>query len=218
MHTHSYKGIIFDFDGTLADTEPLYYKANYDAFKLFGHHIDEHEYYHYWSLLGQGLQGEIDRYGLDSIDTGTVKSIAVDNYRRIVQSHPVLLFPHAKDLLTMLPAKGFRLVIASNTSQDLINRILTRSGIQTTTVHVVGGDTFKPKPAPDIFLAALHLLGVDRDRCLILEDTDKGVRAARAAGIPFAVVHSRLYPEYNPGDAVGKFPDLLAFYRFLTEK
>jgi HAD superfamily hydrolase (TIGR01509 family) len=218
MRLHSYKGVIFDFDGTLVDTEPLYYKANYDALKLFGHHINENEYYHYWSLLGQGLQGEIERYGLDSVDVSSVRSIAVDNYHRLVQSRPIPLFPHAQDVLTWLPAKGFRIAIASNTERDLINKILTLSGIHITDVTVVGGDTFKPKPAPDIFLAALHHLGVDRDRCLILEDTDKGVRAARAAGIPFAIVHSRLYPEYNPVDAVGKFPDLLAFYRFLTEE
>ncbi len=212
----AYDGIIFDFDGTLVDTEPLYYKANYEAFKLYGHYIDEKEYYHYWSLLGTGTKGEIDRYGLTSIDVDTVKSIARNNYRRLAETHDISFFPYAKALLTALPEKGFRIVIASNTDRDLITSILSRSGIPKSTVAIIGGDDYRPKPAPDIFIAAHLQLEIRKDRCLILEDTDKGVQAARAAGIPFAVVHSPLYPDYHPYDAVGKFPDLLTFYRFLT--
>ncbi len=212
----AYDGIIFDFDGTLVDTEPLYYKANYDAFRLYGHHIDEREYYYYWSLLGTGTKGEIERYGLTSIDVDAVKSIARKNYRRLVQTHDIPFFSYGKALLTALPAKGFRIIIASNTARDLIASILTQSGFSDSSITILGGDQYKPKPAPDIFLAAQQQLGICKNRCLILEDTDKGVKAARAAEIPFAVVHSPLYPDYHPDDAVQKFPDLLTFYRFLT--
>lgn len=213
----AFKGIILDFDGTLVDTEPLYFRANREAFAHFGHTIDENEYYHYWSLMGSGIRGEIERYGLGEIDIEQLKSISRNCYKLLIESEPIALFPYARELLIALPKAGFQVLIASNTPQDLIQRILARAGFQAPPVPILGGDSFRSKPAPDIFLAAVDQTGLDKSHCLILEDTDKGVRAARAAGIPFAIIHSSLYPEYHPDDAVAKFPDLNEFFKFVTK-
>ncbi len=214
--TRRYCGVIFDFDGTLADTEPLYYRANRDAFKQFGHLINEDEYYHCWSLMGYGSKGEIERYSLHHIDPDKVKTLARDNYRRLVQEETPPLMPYAKEILTNLCQTGFKVVIASNTRRDLISHILRNTEFNDSRVHIIGGDMYAPKPAPDIFLAAVDYLGIDKRQCLILEDTDKGVRAARAAGIDFAVIHSPLYADFHPDDAIGKFSSLKSFYAFLT--
>lgn len=211
----TYQGIILDFDGTLADSEPLYYQANRRAFLEFGHAIDETEYYHHWSLLGEGSAGEIERHGLTAVDGDGVRSLSRKFYREQVNTCTVPLFPGAREVLTQLPANGFQTVIASNTDRVIIEKILEQNGFREIPVPVIGGDGLAPKPAPDIFLRAQSALKLPKSNCLILEDTDKGVRAARRAGIPFAVIHSRLYPDYSPGDAVAKFPDLHAFLTFL---
>ncbi|HPQ40041.1 MAG TPA: HAD family phosphatase [bacterium] len=211
----TYQGIILDFDGTLADSEPLYYEANRRAFLEFGHDIDEMEYYHHWSLLGEGSAGEIRRHGLTSVNPRRVRELSRRFYRELVARKPVPLLPGARELLVRLPASGLRPVIASNTDRALIESILDGNGLTGLPVPIIGGDGLPPKPAPDIFLRARAFLDLPEDRCIILEDTDKGVRAARAAGIPFAVIHSPLYPEYAPGDAIAKFPDLYAFTDFL---
>ena len=210
------RGIILDFDGTLVDSEPWYFRANRDAFAAFGHKLDEQEYYHHWSLMGAGIHGEIERHGLEGIDTDRVRAVSRENYRHIVETETIPLMPYARELLTNLPALGFRVIIASNTSEDLIRSILSGAGFNAIPVPIVGGDAFRPKPDPAIFLAAAQQTGLDKRQCLILEDTDKGVRAARAAGIPFAVIHCPLYSEYSPEDAIAKFADLESFYRFLT--
>ena len=213
----TFKGIILDFDGTLVDSEPFYFRANRDAFAAFGHKLNEQEYYHYWSLMGAGVHGEIKRHGLKGIDTDRLRTIGRKNYHHIVETEAIPLLPGARELLIDLPALGFHVIIASNTSEGLIRCILSRAGFQTDSVPIVGGDVFRPKPDPDLFLAAAQQTGLDKSQCLILEDTDKGVRAARAARIPFAVIHSPLYPDYFPEDAIAKFTDLNSFYRFLRD-
>lgn len=211
-----YKGIIFDFDGTLVDSEPLYFRANQAAFQHYGHRIDEQEYYHHWSLLGAGIQGEINRHSLEGIDIDCVRAESRCIYRQLIESESAPLFPYAKEILTQLPALGFKTVIASNTSKDLILTILSRAGFPEPPVPIIGGDGLRPKPAPDIFVAACKQLQLAERHCLVLEDTDKGVRAARAAGVPFAVIRSAHYPDYSPVDAVGKFENLKSFFDFLA--
>ena len=211
-----FKGIILDFDGTLADSEPFYFRANRDAFRLFNHEIDPAEYYRHWSLLGEGSQGEVERHGLGNIVIEQVRKMSRRNYRKMVETETINLFPGAVEVLTRLPDIGFNVVIASNTARDLILRILQNAGFTNIPVPIIGGDGLNPKPAPDIFLRALDVLKMNPDECLILEDTDKGVRAARAAGVPFGVIHSSLYPYFTPDDAVAKFVDLQAFIDFLV--
>lgn len=216
MKNETIKGIILDFDGTLADSEPTYYRANRDAFRLYGHEIDAAEYYHHWSLLGEGSIGEVERHGLVGIDLEQVRKVSRQNYLNLVQTEGIRLFDGVKLLLEDLAAHGYSVVIASNTRKDIILHILTDAGYTTIPVPVIGGDGLSPKPAPDIFLKACDFLQLEPQQCMVLEDTDKGVRAARSAGIPFGVIHSPLYPDFNPSDAVQKFQTLQAFYDFLT--
>ncbi|MBN1297239.1 HAD family phosphatase [bacterium] len=209
-------GLILDFDGTLADSEPAYYQANRNAFRAFGHEIDEAEYYIHWSLHGEGAAGEIARYGLDIGDVCAVQTLSRKIYQEIVKKDGIRLLPFARELLERIPLIGCRTVIASNTSRDLIETILHDNGVNPIPVAIIGGDGIRPKPDPDIFIRAREHLALPASECLILEDTDKGVRAARASGIPFAVIHYRHYPDFHPPDAVAKFRDLLDFFSFIT--
>ena len=57
--------MIFDFDGVLADSEKWHFATYSEVFARHGHTIDETEYYKYWTSLGMGARGEIERFGLD---------------------------------------------------------------------------------------------------------------------------------------------------------
>jgi beta-phosphoglucomutase-like phosphatase (HAD superfamily) len=59
------KAIIFDFDGVLADSEKYHFITYSEVFARYGHTIDETEYYKYWTSLGLGARGEIERHNLD---------------------------------------------------------------------------------------------------------------------------------------------------------
>lgn len=91
--------------------------------------------------------------------------------------------PGLLELLDLLDAHGVPKAVATSTRRDRAIRKLSASGlIERFAVIVTGSDVEHPKPAPDIYLLAALRLGVDPRRCLVLEDSEPGVRAALAAG------------------------------------
>lgn len=87
------------------------------------------------------------------------------------------------ELLDLLEAHGVRKAVATSTRRERALSKLASSGlIERFAVIVTGSDVEHPKPAPDIYLSAARQLGVDPRDCLVLEDSEPGVRAALAAG------------------------------------
>ncbi len=204
MDFNDIRGVLLDFDGTLVDSEPIHFKANSRVFFEEGHVIDETEYYIHWSLHGEGPAGEIQRHGLNLTDIDDLRRRSRTCFLELLESEPVRLLPGAKDLLETLPRRGYRTVIASNTPEDLIHRMLRRAGIDPCPVPVIGARPgLRGKPHPDIFLAARDTLNLHNSQCLIVEDTVKGLKSALAAEIPCIMVKYPRYPVFDTTGAVG---------------
>jgi len=187
-------GILLDFDGVLADSEPLFHRSWNTALKPWGHSIPEEEYWLHWSSLGEGLDGEIKRKGLTGIDRERARACERRTYTGLCKSGDVPLFPHTPLLLKTLIAEessgGRPFCIASNTPSGLVKRILTIGGAPVP--RIVGGENLRRKPAPDIFLAASDEIGTSPSETLVFEDTWKGAMAANRGGFPCIVVLNRL--------------------------
>ncbi|MBD3369318.1 HAD-IA family hydrolase [Candidatus Fermentibacteria bacterium] len=185
--------VLLDFDGVLADSEPLYRKSWNQALSAYDHQVPEGEYWLYWTNRGEGLEGEIRRHRLP-IDTRERRQLRQTQrriYSRLCREGAVQLFPRAPSLLRLLSRgvagiSGF--AIASNTSSDLVTVILEKSEAPVPTV--VGGEGLPHKPDPAIFLAAAERLGADPACSLVVEDAEKGVRAARAGGFKSCLVRN----------------------------
>ncbi|MBN2358860.1 MAG: HAD family phosphatase [Deltaproteobacteria bacterium] len=186
--------IIFDFDGVLADSEPSYYQTYGEVFARHGHHIPPDEYWEYWTSKGEGAAGQIRRHGLVGIDPIAVDAAQIARYRQLCLQGRVPLFAGAAPLLQRLLAGregGCRpTAIASNSPPDLVAAILRAGGAPVP--PVVGGPGLRLKPAPDIFLAAARRLEVEPRRALVIEDSEKGIRAARTAGMAVVLVRRPL--------------------------
>ncbi|MBN1356584.1 HAD family phosphatase [bacterium] len=190
------QGILLDFDGTLVHSEPYYFRAFSEVFMRFGHRIDEREYYIHWSLKGEGCRGEIDRYALKNIDADQARRKGLEIFERISRTERIPLLPGARELLEILPERGYRLTIASNSSRQVIRNILDLNGLSDLAIPIPDIDAgMKGKPYPDIFLKALEQLGLPADRCVVIEDTLKGLASGHAAGIAVVIVRSALYPD-----------------------
>lgn len=173
--------VIFDLDGLLSDTEKLHRLAYREVLGGIGVELTDEMYAEHWIRLGRGIGDFIREHKLD-VSADVVRVKKADCYRKLVekQAEPM---PGAVELLKKL--KGVkRLALASSSYSDAIEAVTKAIGIvQYFEVMVSGNDVKKTKPHPDIFLLAAQRLGVPPAECVVLEDAEKGVIAANAAGM-----------------------------------
>ena len=173
--------VIFDLDGLLADTEPLHCRAYQEALQSEGITLAETEYIEHWVREGKGIGDWLALRGL-SLDPAALR---MKKSRRFLELLPSLLRPMEGvfELLSVLyPVKT--LALGSSSYRDAVEGVLTRLNIAHYFKAVVSGlDVPRVKPAPDIFLTAARLVGADPSECIVLEDAEKGIIAARRAGM-----------------------------------
>ncbi len=174
--------LIFDCDGTLADTMPLHWQAWQIITRKYRLHFPEDRFY---SLGGvptrdilRMIAGEQKRPDVDPLMAAKEKE---EEYFKLLPSvGPVKeVVSIASEHRGLLP-----MGVASGGSQNSINRVLVHLGIRDWFQTVVTNEAVvRQKPAPDIFLEAARRLGVDPRLCRGYEDTDLGMQAIRSAGM-----------------------------------
>lgn len=184
------RAIIFDFDGVLADSEKWHFATYSEVFARYGHTLDETEYYKYWTSLGLGARGEIERFDLD-LDPVAIREEKRPLFSERCRDGSIGLYAEAREILERMARTGKTLTIASGTASYDIIAILENAGVRDTFSEIIGCDTVPAiKPAPDLFLAMLERLGMPGDDCLVIEDAEKGMQAANQAGIPVVVIRT----------------------------
>ena len=211
--------IIFDFDGVLADSEKHHFVSYRDVFRRYGHEVDETQYYKYWTSMGLGARGEVERHGLD-LDPVAIHDEKQPIFSGYCRDGSIQLFPQAKEMVRILAESNRVLTIASGSTRGDIEAILGNAGLEGTFSFIVGKDTVPTiKPAPDIFFAVLDEVGAEPYECLVIEDAEKGVSAAVAAGIPVVVVRTKetRHFDFDLADlVVDSHDELLALIREAT--
>lgn len=192
------RAIVFDLDGTIADTEPLHY----DAFAqvLRGEGIELSLKHYAEQLIGYDDRGCFEtmlRESNRTVDDGIIKQLTAQKaaiYGRMIAVRDVI-YPGAADFVRRC-ADRFPLILVTGTLRHEAEAILGNSGLRKFFLDVIAAeDVAHGKPAPDGFLAGLGRLGfilrphpsINADECLVFEDTVAGVTAARAAGMHIAV-------------------------------
>jgi len=213
--------LILDFDGVVADSEPFFRSSWNHALSAVGHSVSEEDYWLFWSSLGGGLDGELSRSGLElsEVRRHRLREMQRKAYSGYCREGLVPLAPGAGELLDLLSQGDFCLegwAIASNTDSRLVEEVLKRAEAPLPPL-IVGGEGLNRKPAPDIFLRASGLLEAEPARCLVVEDSIKGIRAALAGGFPVVRV---LNPQNRShgAPAMLDLEGLAPLYRTLTER
>jgi len=196
-----FAGYIFDLDGTLVDSMPLHYRAWNEAMQHAGlpHELDEDLFY---SLGGvptrrvAELMGEHYRLRLDPaavFQDKEARFMARRTELRLIE--PVAEF--ARKLAGKKPVS-----VASGGPRDIVQQTLELTGLKPLfPVVVTPEDVLFGKPAPDMFLLAAEKMGVPPKQCLVLEDAEPGIAAARTAGMKFVRVESRRLSGRSEGRA-----------------
>lgn len=184
--------VIFDLDGTLADTSGDLIAAANHCFRLMGHG-DVLDAYDDAAVSVRGARLMLAR-GLERVeayDPVTVEKyypVFLDAYAAEIDTH-TFLFPGALDAVQALKSGGYRVGICTNKPEGLAELLLTRMGIRAEFASMVGAGTLpvsKPDPAP-LFEAVLRA-GGEADRAVLVGDSVTDRDTARAAGMPLVLV------------------------------
>jgi beta-phosphoglucomutase family hydrolase len=186
-----FAGFIFDLDGTLVDTMPLHYHAWNEAMQQAGLTcpIDEELFYQLGGVPTRKVAVLIaEHYGL-KVDAEQVFHHK-ENLFKAVQKDARLIEPVVRFARTA--AQTHPVAVASGGPRDIVWRSLELAGLAPLfQVVITPEDVAHGKPAPDMFLLAAQRMGVPPERCLVFEDAEPGMRAAKAAGMQCVHVPSR---------------------------
>lgn len=219
------QGLIFDVDGTLADTESVHRAAFNQAFAqegldwfwdeaLYTRLLDisggKERILHYWTSVA-GLPRDISGSGVqDTVNRLHEMKTAV--YEAAVQSGAVGLRPGVSALLHEASAAGLRLALATTTSPVNIAALLsTALGPDWRYRFMVIGDGISAplkKPHPQVYLQVLQALQLPASACLAFEDSSNGLRAARAADLATVITPTRYTAHHDFKTALRVLPDL----------
>jgi pseudouridine 5'-phosphatase len=194
--TPATRAAIFDLDGVLVDTEPLYTLATQEVVAPYGKTYD-------WSLKAHCM-GNSALVSARLITERLELPLSAEAFLELREPIIERMFASVPEitgatlLLDSLTRLGFALGLATSSSRRLLE---LKTGHHRFMAHfstVVCGDDeelARPKPAPDIFLLAARRLGVPAQRCVVFEDSPAGVRAGVAAGMR---VIARRDPQLDP--------------------
>ncbi len=211
------QALLFDVDGTMADTEDGHRRAFNQAFRDFG-------YDWLWDrpLYGQllavtGGRARIRHYLAGShpemLDRDDCESRIAELHGRKTEHYVaalggggITLRPGVERLISEAREQGVRLAIATTTTplnvQALLENTLGRQALDWFDAIAAGDCVEHLKPAPDVYLWVLDKLGLPAAACLALEDSANGLKAARAAGVMTVVTHCPYTRDHDFGGAI----------------
>jgi beta-phosphoglucomutase len=210
----SLAAIIFDFDGVIADTEPLHFASFRHTLAEIDISLTESDYYaHYLGYDDRGCfiaaltahQRPTDPAGL-----GQLMQRKAHAYSQSLKDH-LVIFPGVREFIR--EAAVYPLAIASGALRHEIEVILEQAGLRKEFLHITSAeDVTKGKPDPQPFLHALGALNrqcreqtITTESCLVIEDSIPGVRGAKTAGMKvLAVANTHTIQDLHEADAVAE--------------
>jgi HAD superfamily hydrolase (TIGR01509 family) len=199
-------GVCFDLDGTLVDSERLQWEAYRRVLADHGVDIGLDEYRRHFIAVAGGAEYACRRYGLP-FDAATLRARKAAVYHELIAAG-VPPIRGARACLERL-RDGWRLAVVTNSTRAEATTILDRLG-WTALLHamVAREDYAAAKPAPDAYLEAAAALGLAPPACVAVEDTPRGLAAARAAGMRVVAVPGELTAAQNFDGAWRRLPSL----------
>ncbi len=183
------QALIFDMDGLMLDSEPLYQQAWQTAAKELGFTL---ELDLYLSLVGRS-SAEADRifvqtYG-EEFPVAEFNHRWDQHWRSLIQQQGIKLQPGLLPLLDWVEERNIPKAVGTSSNATEAELCLTLAGIRDRFSTVITVDQVKAgKPEPDIFISAASKLGISPSQCLVLEDSNAGVQAAQSAGMAVVMV------------------------------
>jgi beta-phosphoglucomutase len=186
--TDKYKAFLFDFDGTLVETETLHHAGFTSALKEVGIEYITFEQ-HCSTYLGTGakfiIASELKKHGKEN-DYSVDDIIARKKifFKEILKRDGIKTVNGSINFLNSAKARGFRIALVSGGIKESILDVIKTTGIPDVFEEfITPADVAKPKPDPEGYLLAANKLGVQPEDCLVFEDALNGIESAKRAGM-----------------------------------
>ncbi len=177
------RGILFDMDGLVLDTEKLYVRFWREAVRYFGYEMTLTQALTLSGLGPQAGEAAIHSFFGKDADYLALRSKRIELMDAYVEQNDIDLKPGIRELLDHLDSQGIPAAIASSSPIPRIRKYLSRHGLDTRFQALCSGrDMPVGKPAPDIYLCAAKAIGIPPQECLALEDASAGILSAHLAG------------------------------------
>lgn len=177
------RGVLFDMDGVLVDSEPFICKAAIMMFDELGSTVLAEDFQ---PFVGMGenryIGGVAERHGIN-VDIEKVKARTYEIYEKIVKGKLYPL-PGTHEFISICRKKDFKLALATSADRIKMEINLKEIGLARDTFNTIitGLDVANKKPFPDIYLKAAKNLDLIPADCLVVEDAVSGIKAGKAAG------------------------------------
>lgn len=211
------QAIIFDMDGVLVDTEPLFRKKVYDFYHRYEKDVPLQELS---QLAGSSHQKAMelmrDWFGEDMC-VEAFASFYFKHTKPLEFSYQDLIHPYVRYILPRLKQQGIRLAIASSSPQKDIEKCISDCELSSYFDFIVSGRDFQEsKPNPEIYEYTVSKLGVKKEHCIVIEDSTYGIAAGKHAGLTVYAFHDERFG-FDQTKADWIFYDFLELYQCILE-
>ncbi len=197
-----FKGIIFDLDGTLVNSEPLHMEAWLQVLAGQGLDFDEHWFEQWIGKSDRHLAESVVREHTLEVAVAMLQQIKGQTYHEIA-SQRAAFFPKVEAYILEL-RKKMKLGIATNSSRQDTKAVFSRLPLPEYIPAIITADDVEQlKPAPDMYLKAAALIGLDVREGVAIEDSPAGAQAAKSAGLyTLAVTNSQPAEKLQMADLI----------------
>ena len=177
------RGVLFDMDGVVLDTERLYAQFWREAAAALGHEMSYEQALGMRSLSNTAGQAQLESYFGKGVSRAEFREKRIELMDAYIDVHGVDLKPGIRELLDFLDEKGIPAAITTSSPIERVQRYLGPHGLIDRFQRLCSGaEVAHGKPEPDIYLYGAACLGVDPENCIAVEDSPAGVLSAYRAG------------------------------------
>lgn len=201
------KAVLFDFDGVVVNSMPQHLVAWKYAFKKYGFDFEDFDFL---KREGRGVEALVtDLVREKGIDTGLVPQLMKHKIEYYDRHLNLEFYDGFLDTLEMLKSKQIRMAIVTGGSRNRVEYVIQKHLDGYFELTVTADDVKETKPSPEPYIKAAALLGLDKNKCLILENAPLGIEAARKAGITVVAIETTLPKSYlnEANDIVTSFAE-----------